>query len=353
MSEVVDIIIDPFTRQKVRAEIPPSSTIAPEAARRDLGLGDFVDVGDPEIARAVVLLNALRIGGSPRLALFGGAAHRLICPSANDPATGLRRALHDLDLACLHREVKEVTTFLKEAGGRYGSRVLFFEMPGDRTFNTLSGGRRYRFHDLGSSQGDDIDLGTIDLVADQFQFCHSFSFAEDLSVAREGSVTLPPALLLLAKLQFIRRIPATDASQVPERVLEPFGRREVVIGPEARDVKDILSLLHDLEFGEGPHDISLDRVRRLLSDDWGFWTTVRLNLGMVERSPTLSGLPTSLRERVRPKLVTLREVVDSLSPKRRLAFLRNQWWEEVDEVTSTETAARASETFSPGSRGGS
>lgn len=354
MSEVVDIVIDPHTRERVRAELPPGSAIAPEEARRALGLGSFVDVTDPEMARAVVLLNALRgVVGAPRIALFGGGAHRLLCPSANDAMTGLRRPLHDLDLACLHREVKETIAFLRGAGPRFGSRVLFFEMPGDRTFNTLSGGRRYRFHDLGSSEGDALDLGTIDLVADEFRFCHGFSFAEDLTAPGAGTFTLPPALLLLAKLQFIRRIPAEDSSRAGDRVLAPFGRHEVVIGPEAKDVKDILSLLHDLEFGRDPREISLDRIRGLLADDWGFWNTVHLNLGLVARSSLLGELPVPFQAKIRPKITILRELVASLAPKRRLGFLRNQWWEEVDEVTATKSDVRVGPRVSPASKDGS
>ena len=342
MGEVVDVVIDPFTKEKVRAELPPTSRTAPEDARRALRLGPFVDVTDPEIARAVVLLDAVRaLGGRPRIALFGGGAHRLLCPSSNDATSGLRRPLHDLDLACRHRETKETLGFLRDVGARAGSRVSFFELPGDRRFNTLSGGYRYRFHDLGDSTPSNVELGTLDVVADEFRFCHRFPFADDLEHLPEHTWTLPPALLLLAKLQFIRRIPASDAERVRERVLEPFGRREVVIGPETKDVQDVVALLHDLDFGDGPSAISLERIRRLLADDWGFWTTVRLNLGLVERSPVLARTAPAFADVVRSRLARLRDAVGSLQPRRRLAFLKGQWWEEVDEVTSTETASVA------------
>lgn len=342
MSEVVDIVIDPFTKEKVRAELPPSSRVDPPEARRQLGLPEFVDVGDPEIARAVVLLHAARsTGGRPRIALFGGAAHRLLCPSANDVTAGLRRTLHDLDLACRHRESKETLAFLRGVGASAGSRVAFFELSGDRRFNTLSGGYRYRFHDLANSDPSKVELGILDVAADEFRFCHTFQFGPDLEALPANAYTLPPALLLLAKLQFVRRIPAVDATRVPERVLEPFGKREVVIGPETKDVQDVVALLHDLEFGEGPSRISLDRIHSVLADDWGFWNTVRLNLELVGRSPVLGRTPPGFAEVVRGRLGTLSRLVGGLAPKRRFGFLKGQWWEEVDEVTSTETVSRA------------
>ena len=341
MSEVVDIVIDPFTKEKVRAELPPSSKVDPEAARRALGLGSFVDVADLEIARAVVLLHAAREAGAPRLAFFGGGAHRLLCPSANDPALGLRRPLHDLDLACRHRDVRGTLDFLRGVGERAGSRVAFFELSGDRRFNTLSGGYRYRFHDLGKSDPSNVELGILDVAADEFRFCHRFDFGSDLDELPPNAATLPPALLLLAKLQFVRRIPAEDAGRVTERVLEPFGKHEVVIGPERKDVQDVVALLHDIEFGEGPDRISRDRIRRLLAHDWGFWNTVRLNVALVGRSSVLAGTPAPFAATVRSRLAELGDVIAALSPKRRLGFWKGQWWEEVDEVTSTEGAARA------------
>ncbi len=340
MGEVVDLVIDPRRGERIAIELPLALRTAPEAARAEFGLPDWVDVSDPIVARGVLLLRAARRASPPvAMALLGGAANRLRCPASNSPALGLRRPLHDLDVACLHRELRTVRAFLESLHEREGSGLRVFESAGDRIFNSLSEGRRLRFHMLLGQHGSEISIGSIDLLADEFRFCHRFDLRADVAAAARQHGTLGLDLLLLAKLQYIQRVPKEAAGRVPERVLEPFGRSDVLIGPEAKDVRDVLALLLDHPLDDSPRGISPRRIGEILSADWGFWRTVSLNVSTIRRSPILTGLPESPRAAVSAQLEALAELLTGLAPRRRFGFLGGAWWAEVDEQPAVDGTA--------------
>ncbi|MGA8542538.1 MAG: hypothetical protein WB947_03215 [Thermoplasmata archaeon] len=331
MAEVVDLIIDPLRGERVAIELPIAFRVPPEVARSELGLPDWVDISDPHVARAVGLLAAARrTEPSLHLALLGGAAHRLRCLSSNRTDLGLRRPLHDIDIACLHKQLPAVREFLSSLKEREGGALQFIETNGDRIFNSLGEGRRIRLHMVLDQEGREIGLGTADLLADEFRFCHRFDLRSEILAAGGHHGTLSPALLLLTKLQFIQRIPGEDRDKVSDRVLGPFGRRDVIIGPEAKDVRDILALLLDHPVAEVPDGVSPNRLAELVSADWGLWRTVTLNLEMIARSPVLANLPDGPRLQTGNRIGSLRNTLTPLEPKRRWGFLRGQWWEEVD-----------------------
>jgi hypothetical protein len=328
----VELVVDPLRGERVSIELPLDYRTPPETARRELGLADWVDLTDPIVARAVVLLRAGRVA-EPRveLAVLGGVANRLRCRSSNTSDLGLRRGLHDLDVACLHKEIRSVRNFLETVHEREGSALQFVETQGDRIFNASGEGRRLRYHvAVGQESATSVALGTVDLLADEFRFCHRFDLREEVRHAPEQHGTLSLAVLLLAKLQFIQRIPGEDRDKVRERVLGPYGRHDLVIGPEAKDARDILALLVDHRIEEAADGISPQRVGDLLAHDWGLWRTVTLNLEMVGRSPILAALPSPAQERARAGLDALSAIAARVTPSRRFGFLGGQWWEEVD-----------------------
>jgi hypothetical protein len=343
VGEIVDLVIDARRGERLAIELPVSYRTSPSEARRALGLSEFVDLADPIVAKGIVLLDAARRADPPvHLAFLGGVAHRLRCPSSNRDESGLRRSLHDLDIACLHREVKRARAFLESAHASEGSGLRFFETSGDRIFNSLGEGRRLRYHMVIGQRDSGVDLGTVDLLADEFRFCHRFDLREDISAAPAQHGTLSLALLLLAKLQYIQRIPGSDRLRVPERVLEPYGRHEVVIGPESKDVRDILATLVDHPLDESPDGISPSRFTAAVSADGGLWKTVGLNLAMIARSPILEGLPGELRPRAVAQLERLRELLGRVTPKRAGSLFGGPWWEEVDAVPSVDATASVS-----------
>jgi hypothetical protein len=346
VGEPVDLVIDPLTREKVRITLPLAFQVDLETVRRELTLPGFIDLTDPMVAKAVSLVYWARRepnGGLP-LAFFGGVAHRLRCRASNDPRSGLRRILHDVDVVCLHQNIVPTVRFLKHVGSVAGSSLAIFETPGDRVFNALQGGKRHRFHTTLDEENGGVGLGIVDVLADVFEFCHRFDVRAEVMASPAEHWTLPPALLLLAKLQFIQRIPAYDADKVPDRVLAPFGKREVVIGAETKDVQDILAVLDEFPVGEGVNTISLQTWDRLMRSDWGLWRTVSLNVEAVRRSPVLARLSPSLRDSVEPRIHALQEFLGSLSPpKPRLSFFQPQWWQEVDSAGPTPTSAAVEE----------
>jgi hypothetical protein len=334
VGENVRLVIDATTRESIPLELPLRPLKDPEAARTELGLGKFVDLTDPPVARAVGLLQALRSEHSPafRVGVFGGTAFRLRFPSSNSGDLGLRHPLHDLDLACLYREAPAVRSALLDLGRIAGSALTCLETRADRTVNTLGGGKRFRFHLVEERSNGGVGLAILDLICDEFRFCHTFDLVKDLERGGDRNPALSPELLLLTKLQFIQRIPAVSASHVSERVLGAFGLSDVLIGPEAKDLQDVLALLHDvpLDAPASPAGFSVDRVCNLLSSDWGAWTTVRMNLTHLPEAPILQTLPAPARERVRDRIGLLLNRINALHPRKGLQRLRREWWETVD-----------------------
>lgn len=344
MAERVRLVIDPVRREERTVELPLSFREPPESARRALALPEFVDLSDPLVAKTVELLHAALQTGPPlRLAVWGGVAHRLRCAASNSTTAGLRRPLHDLDLSCRHGDVPRVRRFFEQAAEEYGSALTIFETSGDRIFNSLGEGRRFRFHDVRGQLGSEVELGTIDLIADEFRFCHRFDIREEVDRAPEHGWTWTPVALLLAKLQYIQRIPAADAALAEGRVLEPFGRNDVLIGPEPKDIMDVLALLADTPIGEGRAEFSVRGWRDRLSRDWGLWRTVTLTLALVARSPILERLPDPIRRPATERIAELQSLAATLAPKRRWTWFGGAWWQDVDALPVVDGAARVSE----------
>jgi hypothetical protein len=340
VDEVVEVIVDPFTQEKLPLRLPLTFRTDPAVARKALGLPDYVDTSDPVMAHAVGLLHGLSLDLPDHpIALLGGVAYRFRSPSSNSPGSGLRRPLHDIDISCHHADAKKLHTALLALGQRQGSALSVVETHADRMFNALMGGRRLRLHNVNQVVDGRCVLGTIDVLADEFRFCHNLDLTTDISEAPKDGHTLGLATLLLTKLQFIQSIPAEHQAQVLGRVLGPFGKKELLIGPEDKDVRDILALLIDRPIGDGAGQISLNRFVAPLTSDWGFWTTVRLNLEHLGRSPLFEGLSTGARSTIREKIDALRGITDRVQPKRRFGFLQREWWEPVESFGAPTSPA--------------
>ncbi len=340
MDEVVEVIVDPFTQEKLPLHLPLTFRTEPDKARQALGLPDYVDTSDPVMAHGVGLLHALTLELPGRdFALLGGVAYRFRSPSSNSSTSGLRRPLHDVDLCCHHSDAKKLHTALLSLGQSHGSALTVVETHADRMFNALMGGRRLRLHNVNQVVEGRCVLGTIDVLADEFRFCHNLDLKADITQAPKDGHTLALSTLLLTKLQFIQSIPTEHEAQVPGRVLGPFGKRELLIGPEDKDVRDILALLIDRPMGEGLGEISPTRFVAPLTTDWGFWTTVRLNLDHLGKSPLYTALPSDLRPGVQKKIDSLRAATDGVQPKRRFGFLQREWWEPVESFGAATSQA--------------
>jgi hypothetical protein len=188
------------------------------------------------------------------LKLLGGLAVRVICPDFPPRL----RAGQDMDFACLSKGRKDVAAYLERSG-----------CVGDRRFNNLNGDRQMYFN---APSGRPIDV-----MVDRLTMCHTLDFRPSFG---RLPLTVDAVDVLLSKLQIVEL--------------------------NEKDVRDILQLLSALPVGgegqdrgrhasgpagDGPA-IDIDRFRKLLGADWGWWRTVTGNLaklpGLVADRPELA-----------------------------------------------------------------
>ena len=274
-------------------ELPLTSRVDARAAADELGLPSYVDLGNLPMARAVVAvwaaLRAPQLEALPEALrrrpivalLFGGAAVKLLSPTANKPGHPLNRRLNDVDFAVRKRDGALFVKLLASLGGALGSKYAFFVTSGDRWFNALRGGRRYRVHGISGVEGDGLSVSVIDVFCDELPFRHTIKLGEAFEEARENLFTVGAERLLLSKLQYIfglprSRLPELEAAGQGFRVL-PYEHLKgmVAVGMELKDMKDVAALLIDRKPGEG---IDPGALRRILGKDQRFALTVRLNL---------------------------------------------------------------------------
>ncbi|MEM1508417.1 MAG: hypothetical protein QXY49_02440 [Thermofilaceae archaeon] len=284
--------------------LPLTSTLDLSIAVSDLGLPGYIDLANPAVRRAIAALWAaqrapvldLKIGDKqPKKALspllFGGVAVKLHCPSANKPNHPLNRCVKDIDFAVPKSQGALFAKLLTSLSGAFGSYYTFFITPSDKMFNALRGGRRYRVRSIYETLENGIGINIIDVFCDELPFRHTIKLRKDLfELSRANVYTIGLESLLLSKCQFIfglphERITELEVAGQSFRLL-PYKhlRGLVAVGMELKDVKDVAALLLDHEIGEGPDQINLKAVKRVLEKDKGFALTVELNLrNLVDR----------------------------------------------------------------------
>jgi hypothetical protein len=163
--------------------------------------------------------------------LMGGLAFHALC---RDWTARVDRAGRDMDLATRSRDRKSLTELLVAEG-----------YVADRQYNALYGHKQLYFVDPEWNR-------PVDVLVDRLEMCHTFEFADRLAIS---DPTLPPADLLLSKLQ--------------------------VVKINRKDVLDGLALLAEYPLAGDDvagRAISLARITGLTSADWGWWRTVTGNL---------------------------------------------------------------------------
>ena len=243
-----------------------------------------------EALRLVTLASARGL----HVRLMGGLAFHAQCREWTAVARG-----RDIDLATRSKDRKAFSELMTAEG--YAA---------DRRYNALYGHKQLYFVDEARTR-------PIDVLVDRLEMCHTFEFMDRLTVAE---LTLPPAELLLSKLQ--------------------------VVKINRKDVLDALALLSELPLAqgdEGGRAISLKRITGLTSSDWGWWRTVTGNLanlseiadGHVEPGELDFGRPP--RFEVGAQVDALRGAIDA-APKSMKWKMRSQvgdrmtWYEEPEEV---------------------
>jgi hypothetical protein len=237
--------------------------------------------------RAVEAANGV---GVP-LKLIGGQAVRYLTPDF-PPRT---RSGQDMDFASVSTAKKPVMDLLSELG---------FE--GDKRFNTMHGHRQMYFVSPASGTA-------VDVVMDQLQMCHVLDFKDRIS---RLPYTLDVTDLLLSKLQ--------------------------VVEQNEKDVQDIVYLLagHEVREGDEPGTIGLDRIGKVVAEDWGWWRTTTGNL---DRVVELAGgelshlVPAAAAFDPLQQAVALRRHADAVPKSLRWKIRsrvgeRVQWYELPEEV---------------------
>jgi hypothetical protein len=258
------------------------------------GTGPVATSRDP-LAEA---LRVIRIADDAGLEvrLMGGLAFHALCPQWT---ARIDRDGRDIDLATRSRDRKAVSELLSRLG-----------YEADRRYNALYGHKQLYFVDPAWAR-------PVDVLVDQLEMCHRFEFGDRLAIC---DPTLPPAELLLSKLQ--------------------------VVKINRKDILDALALLSELPLAGddvGGAAISLSRITALTSTDWGWWRTVTMNLDrlgtFVASDLTPADLDFGRETRFDPaaQIAELRRAIDA-APKSARWKLRARvgdrmpWYEEPEEV---------------------
>jgi hypothetical protein len=182
---------------------------------------------DP-LEEAVRVTDAAAAAGL-ELSLTGGVAIATISPSALKAP--LRRLYNDIDFVSRGREQRDVEALFAALGYH-----------AEDEFNALHGENRLFFIDRENSREADVFVDKVDA-------CHTLDLADRLAIAPR---TIPPADLLLSKLQVVETTP--------------------------KDYTDAIAVLCDHEVVEedGATGISLARIEDVCCSDWGWWRTVTM-----------------------------------------------------------------------------
>jgi hypothetical protein len=228
--------------------------------------------------------------------LMGGLAFHALNPSWT---ARIDRDGRDMDLATRSRDRKALQELLAEEG-----------YVGDRQYNALYGHKQLYYVDPEWSR-------PVDVLIDRLEMCHAFSFADRLAIS---DPTLPPADLLLSKLQVVKL--------------------------NRKDVLDALALLAEYPLAGDDvagRAISLARITELTSGDWGWWRTVTGSLARLldflatDVGPDDLDFGRETRFDPAAQVAELRQAIDA-APKSTRWKLRARigdrmpWYEEPEEV---------------------
>jgi hypothetical protein len=243
------------------------------------------------VAEGRRLVDTATAAGHP-VRLLGGVGVALHDHVPVPPA--LERGYGDLDVVVPPKSTKRTTQVMTAAG----------YVANDR-FNALHGAQRMLFYDTDHKRQVDVFVGT-------FSMCHRLDLSSRLDL---HPYALDAADLLLTKLQIheINRKDLVDAV----RLLLSHENADIAGGGDGRT-----------------SSMSLDRLRAVTSGDWGWFTTVTDNLGLVRTAAADLLAPdeaTVVETRVDEIDESLRSAPKSMRWKARSVVGRKAPWYELPE----------------------
>ena len=334
------------SREKLEVSVPLETRLNVDNLRAEIGIPEYVDLTNFQMTKIVAALWALthtdaidqdtKRDPPVKVALFGGGAFKLLCPSANRGP--LSRRIGDIDLVTLRENGKQVVDTLCALGEKYGS-MFYHGVPAvDKRFNALRTGMRYRLRTIKDTDGNGNPIpGEMDIFCDKLTFCHTLDVRSELMNADQHLFTIGLENLIISKSQYITSVAKTDAGNVdPVRIMGEYNKKQVLIGMEQKDMKDVSAALLDHDLGDGSHNISVNIMGEKLRQDWGLWKTVTMSLrNMHQKLGTIFssfGVSTEDQNVVNEKLSRIVEQLETKYVAKRGMFdFTKQWWEEVEE----------------------
>jgi hypothetical protein len=293
--------------------LPLTSRVNSVQLRENLGIPDYVDLNYFPMKSAMITLGACM--NAPRLheqypdaferklsnkvipaLLFGGAAVKIQCPSANGEGT-LTRAIKDTDFIVPKKQGIAFFKLLLGLGKAFGTMYTSFATANDRRFNTWRYGERYRLTTInGVTAEGNPTITILDIFCDRINLRHRVEI-ENIGLFeryRENLYTVGLEGLLLSKGQFIFDMPKETTEDLKQknqeyRILQYpyFAKDRIIIGMENKDIKDVAAIFLDHEVGKGSGKIDAHILRRAFKKDSKLALTVTLNIRNLMERPEI------------------------------------------------------------------
>jgi len=233
------------------------------------------------------------------LRVLGATAFRIHCPNNIRVHDALKRRLTDIDFMSYSKEKSKIERFFE--GSLKYQTVRAAMTPG------LFLGRCIFFDETNARPHIDVFLDKLDMN-------HVIDFKDRLQI---DYPTIPLAELLLEKVQ--------------------------IVHINEKDIKDSILLLLEHDVGKGDAEtINVERFKKLMAEDWGFYYTTITNLNKISNFLKKYEVLTeqqreTVASRIGKLLQTIEETPKSLKWKLRAKVGANKkWYNEVEEVERAE-----------------
>jgi len=177
----------------------------------------------------------------------------------------------------------------------------------------------------------------MDILCDKLTFCHILDVRTAVAEANKHLFTIGLENMIISKAQYIAPIPKSQASNVdPARIMGEYDQKQLLVGMELKDIRDVSAALLDHDLGEGPQEISVDTLGGTLRQDWGLWKTVTMSLKNMHQKldPIFRSFGASRgdQEIVGERLGKIVEQLEgNYAAKKKVFGLNKRWWEDVED----------------------
>ena len=229
------------------------------------------------------------------LRVIGGMAVHLHCPQSS-LLPALKREYGDLDFVTASPDDQHMRRFFESI--HYGTNTRF---------NALQGKSRMLFN-------SPDDTWHIDIFINEFRMCHNIKFNKNRLM--QDPITIPLAELFLTKLQ--------------------------IVEINAKDVKDVAAILIEHTSGDNDNEtLNIHRIIEITSHDWGFFTTVRMNIDKIPALLETIRLPDKENTIVVNRLADIANAMDAASKSTRwklraIIGKSQKWYEEPEDAARDE-----------------